>query len=55
MLQHLRTLVGDERGPTAIEYSLIAMLVAMAIVAAVAFVGNSLSNVFGYMGNQVNR
>ena len=37
---------GDERGVTAVEYGLIAALIAMAIVAAVGIVGTDLSGVF---------
>ena len=36
----------DEEGASAIEYGLIAALIAVAIIAAVGLVGNSLSNVF---------
>ncbi len=37
----------DEDGATAIEYGLIAALIAVAIIAAVSAVGTSLSNTFG--------
>jgi pilus assembly protein Flp/PilA len=48
------TLAHDESGPTAIEYGLIAALVAVAIIVALILLGGALSNVFGYVGNQVN-
>ena len=37
----------DESGATAIEYGLIAALIAVAIIAAVRAVGNQLSSTFG--------
>ena len=36
----------DEEGATAIEYGLIAALIAVVIIAAVTLVGESLSNIF---------
>ena len=44
----------DEDGVTAIEYGLIAALIAVVIILAVTFVGSSLSNTFSYIGDQVD-
>lgn len=48
----------DESGATAIEYGLIAALIALAIVAGAGALGNSLSNQFnrvaGKLDNTVN-
>lgn len=41
----------DERGVTAIEYGLIAALIAVVIIASVTLVGNYLAQVFGTIGN----
>jgi pilus assembly protein Flp/PilA len=54
MMVKVRALALEETGPTAIEYGLIAALVAVAMVAALILLGGALSNVFGYVGNQVN-
>ena len=54
MWQLLRTLLVEDRGPTAIEYALIAGFVAIAIIAALIILGGALGNIFGYMGNTVN-
>jgi pilus assembly protein Flp/PilA len=43
----------DEDGVTAIEYGLIAALIAVVIITAVTLVGNSLDNTFTYIGNEV--
>ena len=43
----------DEDGVTAIEYGLIAALIAVVIITAVTLVGDSLNNTFTYIGNQV--
>lgn len=40
-------LIKDESGATAIEYGLIAALIAVAIITAVSLVGTDLSTMFG--------
>ncbi|MDB5480324.1 MAG: Flp/Fap pilin component [Caulobacteraceae bacterium] len=49
----LRSLVGDTDGATAIEYGLIAGLIAVAIIAAVTLLGTDLSSLFGGIAGQV--
>ena len=44
----------DEDGVTAIEYGLIAALIAVVIITAVTLVGNSLENTFNYIGGEVS-
>lgn len=44
--KYLRRLVSDEDGVTAIEYGLIAALIAVAIIGAVESVGGGLTNTF---------
>lgn len=46
MLRTIRSLVQDESGVTAIEYGLIAALIAVAAVAIMKSVGTSLSSTF---------
>jgi pilus assembly protein Flp/PilA len=46
MLSTLRNLLQDESGVTAIEYGLIAALIAVVIVVILKSVGGSLSNTF---------
>ena len=43
----------DENGSTAIEYGLIAALVAVAIIAALSFVGSKLGSVFNKVGSNL--
>ena len=43
----------DEDGVTAIEYGLIAALIAVVIITAVTLVGDSLDNTFNYIGGQI--
>jgi pilus assembly protein Flp/PilA len=45
-LQYLRCLITDSRGVTAIEYGLIAALIAVAAVVVMTTVGTNLSGVF---------
>jgi pilus assembly protein Flp/PilA len=44
----------DESGATAIEYGLIAALIAVAIIVAVTAVGTSLSDVFNTISTKVS-
>ena len=46
MMKHSRRLFRDESGATAIEYGLIAALIAVAAIAAFQLVGTNLSTVF---------
>jgi pilus assembly protein Flp/PilA len=50
MLQ-VRNFLSDESGVTAIEYALIASLIAVFIIVAVQLVGTNVSNVFTEVGN----
>jgi pilus assembly protein Flp/PilA len=43
--------LGDESGATAIEYALIASLIAVVIISAVTIVGTKVSTVFTEVGN----
>ncbi len=53
LTQNLKRFVRDEDGVTAIEYGLIAALIAVAIITAVKAVGTSLSNVFTYISTEL--
>ena len=44
----------DESGATAIEYGLIAALIAVGIIAAATTLGGSLSDLFGRISTQLN-
>jgi len=44
----------EERGATAVEYALMVALIAIVIVAAVAFLGKAASNKFSTIGSGVN-
>jgi pilus assembly protein Flp/PilA len=46
-------LIKDESGVTAIEYALIAALIAVAAIAAFTLVGTNLSNTFSYVASQL--
>lgn len=43
----------DESGATAIEYGLIAALIAVGIIAAASTLGNSLSDLFNQISNEL--
>ena len=47
----VRRLTEDRRGVTAIEYGLIAALVAIAAIAAMTTLGTSLSSTFSYVAS----
>lgn len=44
----------DERGATAIEYGLIAALIAVVVIGAITTVGTNLSNKFNQVGGNLN-
>jgi pilus assembly protein Flp/PilA len=50
----LARFVKDESGATAIEYGLIAALIAVAIIAAATTLGGSLGSLFNRIGNKLN-
>jgi len=45
--------VNNEKGVTAIEYGMLAALIALAIIAAVIVLGGNLNEVFTNLGTQV--
>lgn len=49
-----RRFLRDEEGVTAIEYGLIAALIAIVIIASVALVGNKLNIVFNKVANALS-
>lgn len=53
MTKFVSRFVKDESGATAIEYGLIAALVAVAIASVLPFLGGTLSNTFGDVGNKL--
>jgi pilus assembly protein Flp/PilA len=53
MMQHIKKFVANESGATAIEYALIASLVAIAIIGALNTLAGKLSNTFGDVGNNL--
>ena len=48
-----RSLLGDRRAVTALEYGLIASLIAVAIIAAVSTLGLSIGNTFNAIVSQL--
>lgn len=50
----LRAMRDDERGVTALEYGLIAALIAVVIIVSLTYLGTSLRNMFQGIANTVN-
>ncbi|GHC82271.1 Flp family type IVb pilin [Novosphingobium pokkalii] len=50
----IRDLFRNEDGATAIEYGLIAALIAVAAITAMGALGNSLGNTFNLVSNDMN-
>jgi len=50
----MRNFLRDESGATAIEYGLIASLIAVAIVTALSLLGTKLTGVFNTVTNNLN-
>jgi len=50
----VKCFIKDEQGVTAIEYGLIAALIAIVIITAVALVGTTLNNLFNCVASKLN-
>lgn len=50
----IRTLIGDNKGATAIEYGLIAALIAVAMITAVRSVGTTVGSTFNAASSNMN-
>ncbi len=53
MLSIFRRLMKNEKGATAIEYTLIASLIAVAAIAAMSTVGGKINNTLNAVGNSL--
>jgi pilus assembly protein Flp/PilA len=53
-MKFLKNLASDRRGATAIEYGLIAALIAVAAIGAMSALGGHLSNTFSNVSNNMN-
>ena len=53
LLTLFSNLINDQSGVTAIEYALIAALIAVAAIAAFTLVGTNLSSTFSYVASQL--
>jgi pilus assembly protein Flp/PilA len=53
-MQRVRNFVRGEDGATAIEYALLASMIALAIVAGVELMGTQLSTAYVQIGNALN-
>ena len=53
MLSALRKYIADESGATAIEYALIASLIAVAIIASITVIGTQLQNTFNEVSSNL--
>jgi len=51
MINMIKNFVKDESGATAIEYGLIAALVAVAIIGALTILGQELTNIFQFVAD----
>ena len=49
----INRILKDESGATAIEYGLMAALISVAAITAMGALGNSLSNTFNFVSNQM--
>ena len=52
-MKFLKSMIRDTKAATAIEYGLIAALIAVVIIAALTFLGGTLRNTFSTVGSAV--
>ncbi|QLC21154.1 Flp family type IVb pilin [Parasphingopyxis sp. CP4] len=53
-MKNFRKMLKDSKGATAIEYGLIAALIAVAAITAMSTLGNNLSNTFNDVSNEMD-
>ncbi|NIJ16120.1 Flp family type IVb pilin [Sphingobium vermicomposti] len=53
-MQFIRKMLKNEKGATAIEYGLIAALIAVAAITAMSNIGTKLTNTFNKVSNNLN-
>lgn len=53
LVRLLNSVMRDQRGATAIEYGLIAVLVGIAIIGTVGVLGESVSNMYNYVAGEI--
>ena len=53
ILSHIRDMIRDESGATAIEYALILGLITVTIVGAISSLEGAVTNLFNYVSGQV--
>ncbi len=53
MLEHLKTLIRDEEGASAVEYGLLVALIAAVIIVAVTAIGTNMSAKFTTVGTAI--
>ncbi len=53
-MKFLKKLAGEKRGATAIEYGLIAALIAVAAIGAMSSIGTKLQNTFSNVASNLN-
>jgi pilus assembly protein Flp/PilA len=53
-MSYFKSFVQNDSGATAIEYGLIASLIAVAIIGAAGSVGTKIGNTFNAVGNKLN-
>lgn len=51
--KHLKAFINDENGANAIEYGLLAALIAVAIIVAAGAIGTNLSGLFNYISGKL--
>jgi pilus assembly protein Flp/PilA len=51
MIKSIKMFVANESGATAIEYALIASLIAVAIIASITAIGTKMQNTFNEVGS----
>jgi pilus assembly protein Flp/PilA len=54
-MMNFRKLIKNDKGATAIEYGLIAALIAVAAITAMSGIGNQLGNTFNNVTNQMKK
>ncbi len=54
LAKHVKAFIADEHGANAIEYGLLAALIAVAIIVGAALLGTNLNNLFNNIAGRIN-
>jgi pilus assembly protein Flp/PilA len=53
LVRHAKAFLGNEDGPTAVEYAVMLALIIVVCITAITTLGSNANNTFSYVGTQI--